>query len=119
MLKIGKVAVLTLFVLTLAVVNVFAVEIGTYRISERVDMAGTAIEPGKYNVEIVDGEDGSYIQLSKDGQAVAKDLAIVIPARGSVSRPQVQISRIANQEFLRIRIRSGDKWYYAYLKRQA
>ncbi len=119
MLKIGKVAVLTLFVLTLAVVNVFAVEIGNYRISERADMAGTMIEPGMYTIEIVDGEDGSYIQLSKNGQAVAKDLAIVIPARGSVSRPQVQISRIASQEFLRIRIRSGDNWYYAYLKRQS
>jgi hypothetical protein len=117
MLKIGKVAVLTLFVLTLAAVDVFAVDIGNYRIRERADFAGTTIEPGMYTVQIVDGEEGSYIQLSKDGQAVAKDLAIVIPARGGAARPQAQIQRIAGQEFLRIRVRSGDNWYYAYLKR--
>jgi hypothetical protein len=116
MLKNRKVAVLALFVLTLAV-NAFAADIGNYRIRERVDFAGTTVEPGMYAVSIVDGEEGKYIQLSKDGQAVAKDLAIVIPARGTAAKPQVQITRIAGQEFLRIRIREGDSWYYAYMKR--
>jgi hypothetical protein len=116
-MKIGKIAALTLFVITLSALSVFAEDIGNYRIRERVDFAGTTVEPGLYNVQIVDGDEGSNIQLSKDGQVVAKDLAIVIPARGTASRPQVQITRIANQEFLRIRVRSGDKWYYAYMKR--
>ena len=118
MLKIGKVAVLTTLLLALASISVFAAaDVGNHRIRERVDFAGTPIEPGLYNIQIIDGPEGAYIQLSKNGQVVAKDLAIVIPARGSVSRPQVEITRIANQEFLRIRIRHGDSWYYAYLKR--
>ena len=98
--------------------SVFSADVGNYRIRERVDFAGTTVEPGLYNVQlIVDDAEGSTIQLSKDGQVVAKDLAIVIPARGTASSPQVQITRIANQEFLRIRVRSGDNWYYAYMKR--
>ncbi len=116
-MKIGKIAVLTLFVLSVSAFSVFSADVGNYRIRERVDFAGTTVEPGLYNVQIVDGADGSTIQLSKDGQVVAKDLAIVIPARGTSSSPQVQITRIANQEFLRIRVRSGDNWYYAYMKR--
>lgn len=94
----------------------FAEDIGNYRVPARVEFAGTVVEPGMYTVQIVDGQEGPYIQLSKSGQPVAKDLAIVIPARGSVSRPKVEIVKVAGQEFYRIRIRSGDKWYYAYME---
>jgi hypothetical protein len=93
-----------------------AEDIGNHRIPARVDFAGKVIEPGTYNVQIVEGSEGPYIQLSKDGEVVQKDLAIVIPARGSVSRPQVQVAKIAGQEFVRIRIRSGENWYYAYME---
>lgn len=119
MLKIVKVAALTTFLLALASIYGFAaVDTGNHRIPARVDFAGTVIEPGMYNIQIVDGAEGPYIQLSKGDQVVQKDLAIVIPARGgNVTKPQVQVTKIANQEFYRIRIRSGDSWYYVYLKK--
>jgi hypothetical protein len=119
MLKIVKVAGFTTLLLALASIYSFAaVDTGNHRIPARVDFAGTVIEPGMYNIQVVDGAEGAYIQISKGGQVVQKDLAIVIPARGgSVSRPQVQITKVAGQEFYRIRIRHGDSWYYAYLKK--
>ena len=109
--------VVTLLLL-LAGIHAFATDIGNYRIPERVMYAGQTVEPGAYTISIVDGEEGPYLQLSKGGNVVAKDLAIVIPAKGPAGKPQVQIARITGQEFLRIRVRSGANWYYAYLLRQ-
>jgi hypothetical protein len=119
MLKIVKVAGLTTLLLALASIYGFAaVDTGNHKIPARVDFAGTVIEPGMYNIQVVDGQEGPYIQLSKGGQVVQKDLAIVIPAKGgNVSKPQVQIAKVAGQEFYRIRIRHADSWYYAYLKK--
>jgi hypothetical protein len=107
---------LVLVLLISSALFTFAEEIGNYRIPARVEFAGKVIEPGMYKIEIVDGQEGPYIQLSKSGEAIQKDLAIVIPARGTVSKPQVQIAKVVGQEFYRIRIRSGDKWYYAYME---
>lgn len=119
MLKLVKVASFTTLLLALVSIYGFAaVDAGNHRIPARVDFAGTVIEPGMYNIQVVDGAEGPYIQLSKGDQVVQKDLAIVIPAKGgSVSHPQVQISKIAGQEFYRIRIRHADSWYYVYLKK--
>src|SRR5262245_39253083 len=120
MLKIVKVAGLTTLLVALASISFAAVDAGNHRIPARVDFAGTVIEPGMYNIQVVDGAEGPYIQLSKGGQVVQKDLAIVIPARGgNVTKPQVQIAKVAGQEFYRIRIRHADSWYYAYLKKAA
>ena len=107
---------LVLVFLVSTAVTSFAVDVGNHKIPRRVEFAGKVIEPGMYNVQIVDGQEGPYIQLSKGGEVVQKDLAIVIPARGNVSRPQVQIAKVVGQEFYRIRIRSGENWYYAYMK---
>ena len=96
--------------------SVFAEAIGNYRIPNRVDFAGKTIEPGTYALEIIDGPEGPYIQLSKGGEVVQKDLAIVIPAQGTVKKPQVQIAKIAGQNFVRIRVRQGENYYYAYME---
>ena len=118
MLRSLRMAALFAFLLLLFTgIYGFATDIGTYRIPERVDYAGVAVEPGMYMIQIVDGAEGPYLQLSKGGNVVAKDLAIVIPARGT-GRTAVQIARITGQEFLRIRVRSGENWYYAYLERK-
>lgn len=115
-LRLTRYCLVFVFLVSSALLT-FAADVGNYRIPARVDFAGKVIEPGMYTVQIVDGEEGPYIQLSKGGEVVQKDLAIVIPARGTVSRPQVQIAKVVNQEFYRIRIRSGDKWYYAYMEK--
>lgn len=116
-MKIAKHIPLYALVFLLMAGASFATDIGTYRIPEQVSFAGKTIEPGSYLIQIVEGQDGTYLQLSKGGEVVQKDLAIVIPARSKVGRPQVEIARIANQEFLRIRIRSGENYYYAYMER--
>lgn len=113
-LRLTKYCLVFVFLVSSALLT-YSADLGNYRIPARVDFAGKTIEPGSYAVAIVDGQEGPYIQLSKGGEVVQKDLAIVIPARGTVSRPQVQIAKVAGQEFYRIRIRSGDSWYYAYL----
>jgi hypothetical protein len=94
----------------------FADDIGNYRIPMKVRYADTVIDPGMYAISIVKETDGPYIVLSKGGQVVAKDLSIEIPASGNVSRPQVQIAKIAGQDFLRVRIRTGNLYYYAYME---
>ena len=94
----------------------FAIDIGNYRIPERVKYAGVVVEPGRYMIQIVDSAEGPYLQLSQGDTVVAKDLAIVIPATAP-GRTSVQIANIVGQEFLRIRVRSGDNWYYAYLEK--
>jgi hypothetical protein len=94
----------------------FADDIGNYRIPMKVRYADTVVDPGTYAISIVKETDGPYIVLSKGGQVVAKDLSIEIPAASSISKPQVQIAKIAGQDFLRVRIRSGSMWYYAYME---
>jgi hypothetical protein len=91
-------------------------DIGTYRIPMKVRYADVVVDPGSYMIQIVTESEGPYIVLNKGGQVVSKDLAIQIPAGGSVKKPQVQIAKIAGQDFLRIRIRSGNMWYYAYME---
>ena len=108
---------LTVLILLFTGVYGFTTDIGKYRIPEEVTYAGQTVEPGMYTIQIVEGEEGNYLQLSKDGNVVAKDVAIVIPASGP-GKTAVQIARITGQEFLRIRVRSGDNWYYAYMERK-
>lgn len=107
-----------MLVLLLLCVGMYASadDIGNYRIPGPVKYAGTTIESGTYTIQIVDGTEGPYLQLSKGGEVVAKDLAIVIPAKGP-GRDSVQVAKIAGQEFVRIRVRHGDNWYYAYLEK--
>ena len=106
-----------IFVLSTAFMA-YGESVGSYRIPQNVTYAGTPVPAGVYTIEITDGQEGPYLQLSKDGGVVARDLAIVIPATGTAGRPQVQIADLAGQEFLRIRVRSGENWYYAYLEEQ-
>lgn len=94
----------------------FSEDIGTYKIPMKVRYADVVIEPGSYLLQIVKEDAGPYIVVSKGGQAVSKDLSIEIPAGSSVKNPQVQIAKIAGQDFLRVRIRSGNMWYYAYME---
>ena len=114
-LRLTKYCLVVVFLVSSALFT-FATDVGNHRVPARVEFAGKVIEPGTYMVQIVDGEEGPYIQLSKGGEVVQKDLAIVIPARGNAGRPSVQIVKVVNQEFYRIRVRSGGNWYYAYME---
>ncbi len=91
-------------------------DIGNYKIPGPATFAGSAVESGVYAIQLEEGAEGPFIQLSKAGNVVAKDLAIVIPAKGA-GKTSVQVAKIAGQEFVRIRIRHGENWYYAYLQK--
>lgn len=108
--------ILALSVLFLASFFAFSEDIGAYRIPMHVTYAGTHLDPGLYKISIDPGADGPMLVLSKNGAVVAGDLAIVIAAK-SRGPKSVQIAGIAGQEFLRIRVRSGSNWYYAYLEK--
>ena len=103
--------IFTAFVMMIGV-SVFATDIGNYRIPAAVKVGGVDVAAGTYLVQIEDGAEGPYVQLSKDGAAVGKELAIVIPAKGP-GKNSVQVATV--QEFIRLRIRNGENWYYAYL----
>ena len=105
--KIG----LTVLLLVVSL-SAFAVDVGTYRIPTSVKAGGVDVAAGSYLIQIEDGAEGPYVQLSKDGSVVAKELAIVIPAKGP-GKTSVQVATV--QEFVRIRVRQGENWYYAYL----
>ncbi|PWT93341.1 MAG: hypothetical protein C5B54_02010 [Acidobacteria bacterium] len=93
-----------------------AEEVGTSRITENATFAGISVEPGVYTFEILENDDGSYIQISNAGKPIAKDLAIVIPARDRIEKPEIQIVPVSGSEFLRIRIRYEKNWYFAYMQ---
>ena len=111
-----KKACFVLFLLIATGIYGFAGDIGTYRIPAAVTYGGTPVAAGNYLIQIVDGAEGPYLQLSQGGNVVAKDLAIVIPAKGP-GNTAVQVAPIAGQDFWRIRVRSGDNFYYAYLQK--
>ena len=71
---------------------------------------------GIYRVEIDKSAEQPYLRLIKNQNIVAVDLAIVLPARGK-GTTSAQITKVAGKEFIRIRVRSGDKWYLAYMSK--
>ena len=111
-----KLVILSAFLFLALTSFTFGEDIGTYRIPMKVRYADTVVEPGSYQIQIAKEADGPYIVLSKGGQVVAKDLAIELPANSTVTKPQVQISKLTGQDFLRVRIRSGNLWHYAYME---
>ena len=112
-----KTLFLAVLLLIAAGMYAYSEDVGNYRIPGPVTYAGTTVETGTYTISIVEGEGGPWLQLSKGGQVVAKDLAIMIPAK-SPGKTSVQVAKIAGQEFVRIRVRHGDNWYYAYLVKE-
>ena len=92
------------------------VDLGNARIPETASFGGTEVAPGTYDFQLADGGDGEYIQISAKGdKVVAKQHAIVIPAISAATKPVIQITKPENRNFLRIRIRAGENWYFAYM----
>lgn len=109
-----KIAVL-LFVL-ISTASVFAdVDLGNSRVPETATFGGVEVAPGTYNFQLVEGSDGEYIQISKADKVIAKQIAIIIHATEAAEKPVIQITKPDNRNYLRIRIRSGENWYFAYM----
>lgn len=107
--------VLCLFVLfTLAA---SADDLGTYKIPDNVKYGGTVITAGMYLIQIMQESEGAFLQLSQNGNVIARDRVIVIPARIQAAQDNVQIFNPAGKHFIRIRIRHSMNWYFAYLQK--
>jgi hypothetical protein len=92
--------------------SVFCDDLGTHRISHQLSVGKTVVSAGQYGLRI---DQDQIIFLRKDKE-VAKTSLITIAARNNVTKPQVQITKLADQPLVRFRIRSGQNWYYAYLE---
>jgi len=111
----GYIAIFFL-VLVSAGVAFAEVDLGNARVPETAKFGGVEVAPGAYDFQLADGGDGEYIQISTKGdKVVAKQRAIVIPARTAATKPVIQITKPENRNFLRIRIRAGENWYFAYM----
>lgn len=74
------------------------------------------IPKGKYDLKIIFEDSNPYIEISKGEKKLIKELAIVIKTNKVSPKPKVEVAKIYNQEFLRIRILYQNNWYYAYFE---
>jgi hypothetical protein len=91
-----------------------AADLGTITIPRDGVLGGRPVQAGVYKIEIDETAEQPYLRLIKNEKMVATDLAILLPARGP-GKTSVQVVKIAEKEFIRIRARYGDRWYFAYL----
>jgi len=116
-LKRNSYIAILLFVFLVAGFASADVDLGNARVPETAKFGGVEVAPGSYNFQLADGGDGEYIQISAKGdKVVAQQRAIVIPARTAATKPVIEITKPENRNFLRIRIRAGENWYFAYMQ---
>jgi len=105
-----------LFLLFAIPSSIIAAELGNITIPADGVLGGRAVQTGVYALNIDETSERPYLQLIKNGKLIATDLAIVLPAKGA-GKTSVQVTKVAGKEFVRIRARHGDKWFFAYLEK--
>ncbi len=105
-----------LFLLLAIPSSTFAAELGNITIPVKGVLGGRTVQPGEYTLNLDETPDRPYLQLIKNGNLIATDIAIVLPARGA-GKTSVQLTKVAGKEFVRIRARHGEKWFFAYLEK--
>ncbi|MCI0413906.1 hypothetical protein L0222_14035 [bacterium] len=105
-----------LFLLLAIPSSTMAAELGNITIPVDGVLGGRQVQSGVYALNIDETSDRPYLQLSKNGNLIATDLVIVLPARGD-GKTSVQITKVAGKEFIRIRARHEDQWFFAYLEK--
>jgi len=92
------------------------IPIGKIYIPISVKYGTETIAKGNYDLKLVFEDANPYIEIYKGDNKLVKELAITIEAKRSSRKPKIEIAKIANQEFLRLRILFQNKWYYAYFE---
>jgi len=93
-----------------------ALELGSITVPVAAVFGGRAVPSGVYILNIDEASERPYLQLIRSGKLIATDLAIVLPARGA-GKTSVQVTKVAGKEFVRIRARHENKWFFAYLEK--
>ena len=109
-----KLRALLVFVLFLSVRLDAAQEIGSYKIPEDVRVDSKVVSAGIYEIRIEHESDSAFIELITAGNVVAKEPAIVLPARGTGTTTVTSV-KAGKRDFVRIRVRGEANWYIAYL----
>jgi hypothetical protein len=97
--------------------SIVAAELGNITIPANGVLGGRAVPKGVYALNIDETSKTPYLQLIKNGKLIATDLAIILPAKGKDGKTSAQVTKIAGKEFVRIRARYEDKWFFAYLEK--
>lgn len=93
--------------------------LGVFKIPDDIIVNGQAVPAGMYTISIEENPADAFLELWKGETAVARERAIVLPARGSDNTTTVASVKAGKLEFVRIRARNEDKWYIVYLQIQA
>jgi hypothetical protein len=96
--------------------GLFSEDIGNFTIPVAVLAGETKIQPGLYSIHAEEESTQQYIQLTKSKKMIARVRAIVLPANGT-GESMIEQIKVARKEFVRIRARHGDHWYFAYLEK--
>ena len=112
--RIRRIGILCLVFAT--IFPVFAAELGNITIAVDGVLGGRPVQKGTYVLKIDESSQTPYLQLIKNGKLIATDIAIILPAKGD-GKTSAQVTKIAGQEFVRIRARHGDKWFIVYLEK--
>jgi hypothetical protein len=96
--------------------SIIAAELGNITIPVDGVLGGRAVPKGVYSLNIDETSRTPYLQLIKNGKLIATDLAIILPAKGD-GKTSAQLTKIAGKEFVRIRARHEDKWFFTYIKK--
>jgi len=94
-----------------------AEEVGNYRIPDDILVDGKIVQQGMYKIRTEENSGDSYLELVKGEKVIAKEPAIMLPARGSGKTSIVSV-RTGARDFVRIRARGGDKWFLVYFNIQ-
>ena len=105
-----------LFLLLATPSVILAADLGNITIPVKGLLGGRPVQPGQYTLNLDETPDRPYLQLIKNGNLIATDIAIVLPAKGA-GKTSVQLTKVAGKEFVRIRARHGEKWFFAYLEK--
>lgn len=92
------------------------ISVGKVYIPIDVKYGTETIVKGNYDLKLVFEDSNPYIEIYKGDNKLVKELAITIEAKRTSKKPKIEVAKITNQEFLRLRILFQNKWYYAYFE---
>ena len=91
------------------------IQAGRIVLSRTVQLGDVTLKRGTYRVQLVPKDEGMFIQFVRKNQVVAEDLTIERPARYSRTRPRVRVTKVWNQNFLKVTVHYGDTYYLSFL----
>lgn len=112
---ISFIAILMIMIPVMGLATEGPIKAGRLYLRYNVTLGDVTLKPGSYVLQLVPKEEGMFIQILKNGQVLAEDLAIEREARFTRRKPIIKAGKVWNQNFYKITIHYGDKLYLAFL----